>query len=1077
MPLIADLHIHSPYSRATSREGDLPGLFAWARAKGISVVGSGDFTHPRWLAHLREHLAPAEPGLFRLRNEQVPPALADSEPEAIPVRFLLSGEISSIYKKAGRVRKVHNLILAPDFDAVSRINAALAGIGNIESDGRPILGLDARDLLEIVLEKAPEAMLVPAHIWTPWFSLFGSKSGFDTVEECFGDLAGHIHALETGLSSDPEMNRLVSALDRFTLISNSDCHSPAKLGREANLFATPLDYFAMRRAMQNPAEGFAGTLEFYPEEGKYHLDGHRHCGVRLEPAETRARNGLCPACGKPLTVGVLHRVLELADRERPLFPPGAPAVHSLVPLPELLGEILDCGPASQKVGTAYAKAIRRFGSEFNLLLRATPEEIRARHSEILAEAVTRIRDGRVLRQGGYDGEYGRIRVFTPEERHELLGQAGLFGPAAKVKAARPRRAHALPDRSPAAGTGDTGGTTPESRPNREQLAVIRHPPGHLLVVAGPGTGKTFALVARLRRLLGEDGVVPERVAAITFTNRAAEELRERLQQALGAAANGIFVGTFHAFALHWLRHALRTPLTVIGDEGRGLLLRRLFPDLPAARRSGLEGEIAEQLESLSGPTPIAPTPEIRHYLEELERQSAIDLDGVIPALVARLGEDGGLRGRMGAALTHLFVDEFQDLNPAQYRLVQHLASHAQVFAIGDPDQAIYGFRGADWRHFAQFAAEFGAARLALTRNHRSSGRILAAAGALIAHNGGERAPLKALGRMGPAIECHAAATPVAEAEWLAARIEALLGGTSHRNLADPGGSYGLRDIALLYRLNSQSEPLRTALERRGLPVQQVGVTPFFAKPALRPGWLWLRAAADPGALEHIALAGCLPGIGEATQRRLEELLPLEFTDFFAEVERREGRLSPKLATLSKNLQRFRLRAAEEGLAPALQDALPSLGLGADTPEPRRLVELAGAFGRDLAVFADHLERHAKATVYDPRAEAIPLMTLHAAKGLEFPVVCIAGLEEGLLPCDLPGLRSPLDEERRLLYVGITRAKQRLILTRAERRTLFGQPRRQAPSRFLGELPTRHLQVVEPESQKTPEPPPEQLSLF
>jgi len=1073
MSFIADLHIHSPYSRATSRGGDLAALFAWARVKGISVVGSGDFTHPRWLAHLREYLVPAEPGLFRLKGERVPPALADTEPEAIPVRFLLSGEISCIYKKAGKVRKIHNLILAPDFDSVSRINATLAGIGNLESDGRPILGLDARDLLEIVLEKAPQALLIPAHIWTPWFSLFGAKSGFDTLEACFCDLSGHIHALETGLSSDPQMNRRVSALDRYTLISNSDCHSPAKLGREANLFATPLDYFAMRRAMQKPAEGFAGTIEFYPEEGKYHLDGHRKCAVCLEPAQTRALRGLCPACGKPLTLGVLHRVMELADREQPRFPEQAPAVHRLVPLPELLGEILHCGPASKRVIAEYAKAIRRFGSEFNLLLRAPPEEIRARHSDILAEAVTRVREGRVSRQGGYDGEYGRIRVFTPEERHERLGQAG----AAMLAQGAGRRVQSL-----AKGEERPTAADPLAhRPKREQRIVIRHPDGgHLRVVGGPGAGKTFTLVARLLWLIEQEGAEPARMVVITFTHRAAEELRERLQHALGERAGVVFVGTFHAFALHWLRRALRTPLTVIGDEGRAILLRKLFPELSPGQRSGLEGEIAAHLESLSHAAPAVPEIQVRRYLEELARQSAVDLDGVIPALVERLSTDDRLRAQLQAAVGHLFVDEFQDLNAAQYRLVQHLAERARVFAIGDPDQAIYGFRGADWRYFPQFAAEFNATTLALTRNYRSSGRIVAAATALIAHNDRNGPRLKPSGKMGAAIEHHIAATPEAEAAWIAARIEALLGGASHRNLAAPepeGSGYGLRDLALLYRLNSQSEPLRNALERHGLPVQQLGITPFFAKPALRPAWLWLRAAADPAALEHLALAGCLPGIGEATQRRLEEALPLEFQDFFAEVERREGRLPPKLASLAKNLQRFRVRATEDGLAPALQEAMEYLGLDAKAAEARRLLELAGAFGRDLPALVGHLERHAKASVYDPRAEAIALMTLHAAKGLEFPVVIIAGLEDGLFPCNLPGLRRPLDEERRLLYVGMTRAKERLILTRAERRTIFGQDRKQAPSPFLAEIPGKLLKASPPEVKKETGPPPEQLSLF
>ncbi len=406
MDYIADLHVHSPFSRATSRSCDLPGLFAWARVKGIQVIASGDFTHPGWLANLKETLLPAEPGFFRLVEENIPPPLPGLTTSAGQVRFILSAEISCIYKRHGSVRKVHNLIYVPDFASAERISVRLAGIGNIESDGRPILGLDSRDLLEIVLEEAPAGFLVPAHIWTPWFSLFGSRSGFDDIEECFGDLTPYIFALETGLSSDPDMNRMISALDRFALISNSDCHSPSRLGREANLFSTGFDYFSLREAIHgNSRKTFRGTVEFFPEEGKYHLDGHRSCKVCLEPEDTRRSGGRCPACGRPLTVGVLHRILDLADREEPVFRPDAPQTFSLVPLPEVLGEIIGVGPASKKVLQNYAALIERFGSEFNLLLHTTPEDI-AGASPVLAEAVTRIRDGRVIRHSGYDG---RIR--------------------------------------------------------------------------------------------------------------------------------------------------------------------------------------------------------------------------------------------------------------------------------------------------------------------------------------------------------------------------------------------------------------------------------------------------------------------------------------------------------------------------------------------------------------------------------------------------------------------------------------------------------------------------------------------
>ncbi|MDH3346691.1 MAG: endonuclease Q family protein [Desulfobulbaceae bacterium] len=443
MRYIADLHIHSCYSRATAVSSHLHGLAAWAAIKGIDVIGTGDFTHPQWFQELNKYLEEAEAGFYRLKNPDevdvsalVPP---DVQPDLSGVRFVLSAEISSIYKRGGKVRKVHNILYAPDFEAVRRVSSVLAGIGNLESDGRPILGLDSRDLLEIMLDNGPDGFLVPAHIWTPWFSLFGSKSGFDTIEECFGDLSDHIFALETGLSSDPDMNRRISALDRFTLISNSDCHSPGKLGREANIFDTGFDYYSMQEAIRVPLSKdghrrFTGTVEFFPEEGKYHCDGHRKCGICFDPLETSDYQGICPECGRPLTIGVLNRVKELADRKKPKYSDSAAEVYSLVPLAEILGEILGVGPATKKVMKVYGRLIECFGSEFNVLLNASVTDITDSCSWALGEAIERVRSGRVIRQPGYDGEFGVIKVFSSDERQGMYEQISLFG----VLAVKPR---------------------------------------------------------------------------------------------------------------------------------------------------------------------------------------------------------------------------------------------------------------------------------------------------------------------------------------------------------------------------------------------------------------------------------------------------------------------------------------------------------------------------------------------------------------------------------------------------------------------------------------------------------------
>ncbi len=411
----ADLHIHSKFSRACSKDCDIPHLAAGAWRKGITVVGTGDFTHPAWAAELKETLVPAEPGLLRLRPDLERdlrlrvPAACDQ-----PVRFMLSVEISTIYRRSDRTRKVHHLIYAPSFEAADRITATLARIGNLASDGRPILGLDSRDLLEITLEGGPGCYLVPAHIWTPWFAVLGSRSGFDAVADCYGDLAGEIFAVETGLSSDPSMNWMCSSLDGYRLVSNSDAHSPPMLGREATTFSAAMDYFSIADALRT-GDGLAGTIEFYPEEGKYHLDGHRKCGIRFDPQQTRERDGLCPECHKPLTVGVLHRVAELADRPDGYRPDGAAGFNNLVQLPEIVGEILSVGPKSKSVYRLIDRLVAAFGPELSILQRVPTDDLGRVGGSALGEAISRLRRGEVVKDAGYDGEYGHVRLFQPGE--------------------------------------------------------------------------------------------------------------------------------------------------------------------------------------------------------------------------------------------------------------------------------------------------------------------------------------------------------------------------------------------------------------------------------------------------------------------------------------------------------------------------------------------------------------------------------------------------------------------------------------------------------------------------------------
>ena len=408
MKTIADLHIHSRFSMATSKEGTPENLDFWARKKGISLIGTGDFTHPVWREELKERLVSEGNGLYRLRDEYV-----KEESRKFPgegTRFVVSGEISSIYKKNGKTRKVHNVILLPSLEAADAMAQRLEKIGNIHSDGRPILGLDSHDLLEMMLDVCPEGILVPAHIWTPHFSVLGAKSGFDSVEECFEELAPYIHALETGLSSDPAMNWRISKLDRYQLVSNSDAHSPSKLGREANLLDIDCSYEGLYRAIQT-GEGLEGTVEFFPEEGKYHFDGHRKCGVSLSPVEAERLGGICPVCGKKLTMGVDHRVEQLADRAEGFVKKDGKKYESLVPLPEVISACMGYSTASKKVQGCFEQLIQTLGTEFDILRNVPSEDIKSCAGERIAEGIENVRTGNVKRIPGYDGEYGKIELF------------------------------------------------------------------------------------------------------------------------------------------------------------------------------------------------------------------------------------------------------------------------------------------------------------------------------------------------------------------------------------------------------------------------------------------------------------------------------------------------------------------------------------------------------------------------------------------------------------------------------------------------------------------------------------------
>ncbi|MGB9857647.1 MAG: endonuclease Q family protein [Dictyoglomaceae bacterium] len=407
MKFIADFHIHSKYSRATSSDMDLENLSKWAKLKGIQLLGTGDFTHPLWFSELRDKLREYNYGIYEFNN----------------INFILTTEISNIYQQDGRIRRIHLLIFSPSLEICYKINRLLERFGNLSSDGRPTFGLNIKDLLPLLWEISEEIYVIPAHIWTPWFSLFGSQSGFDSLEEAFGEYSDRIFSGETGLSSDPPMNWRLSKLDRICLISNSDAHSPNKIGREANVFNCSMNYREIFSVIKNQDKNkFLFTIEFFPEEGKYHFDGHRNCNVVLSPKESIKLNNICPSCGKPLTIGVAHRVEELADREEGFIPQNKIPYKNLVPLEEIIAQALKKEVSSSIVQQEYLKIVNSLDSELNILIDLPLDEIQKVAGAKITEGIRYMREGKIKVEPGYDGVYGKINVFPEEEK----GQLSLF---------------------------------------------------------------------------------------------------------------------------------------------------------------------------------------------------------------------------------------------------------------------------------------------------------------------------------------------------------------------------------------------------------------------------------------------------------------------------------------------------------------------------------------------------------------------------------------------------------------------------------------------------------------------------
>jgi len=1052
-------------------------LYVWAQRKGLTLIGTGDVTHPGWFQEIRDQLEPAEDGLFRLKpdlagaaDEQVPPACRG------PVRFILEGEISNIYKHNGVVRKVHNVVFCPTIEAAGKLQEKLSKIGNIHSDGRPILGISSKRLLEILLDIGEDNYLIPAHIWTPWFSMLGSKSGYDSLEDCFEDLSSHIFAVETGLSSDPAMNWRLSGLDHLNLVSNSDAHSASKLGREANEFDLDLSYTRLFESLKHKEDkGFIGTIEFYPEEGKYHLDGHRKCGTRLPPGETLKLGGICPVCGKKVTVGVMNRVESLADRPDGAMPKDAKPYSKLVPLPEIIGDALCVGSASKRVQTRYAELLAGLGPEFIVLRRAPREDIARIAGPVSAEAVIRARQGKVHIAPGYDGEFGKVSIFEPNERDRISGQQEMLavlgatnrlkkfpkskdqkgGDKKRTKSKRTAKTkktagqgkdegHAIDEVTENRGQSNKPRDVPLepigievsrvlSNLNPEQTTAVTAPFGTLVIIAGPGTGKTRTLTHRIAYKVLKNKIDPGSILAVTFTNKAAKEMSQRLSALLGRhddpeQDSWVKVVTFHALGLEIIKqNAGRLGLSsgfklLSGDECGGLAAGAF--GLPKNKTKAVLQRISISKRSniLSAKDADPQDLDLVHRFDNaLKKENAIDLDDLIVLPVHLFLKHKDIGEKWSKRFKFIAVDEFQDLDPVQYELLKALSPiDGDLTVIGDPDQSIYGFRGADPGLFKRLLRERpGAFSITLNKCYRSTPAILKASGQMLEGDGEDgHNELVSFLAGGPRVKLKTAVSDRSEAEFVVHEIEKLIGGTSHFSIdskrvehdGDKSTTFG--DVAVLFRLKAQARPLEEAFKRSGIPYLVVG--------------------------EESAL---LKDFGQDLLKMLREATP-----------------------------------AAESIT-AVAQALKSMDVDLESETARAWKSLA-RHNNNLAELLSTVCLNSGEYEYEPEAERVTLMTMHASKGLEFPIVFITGVEDGLVPYIRNSKHAKdekrnntnntnnismieinaLNEERRLLYVAMTRAKHMLYLVRAKKRMLFGEKRTAPPSRFLKDIKKALLEI-------------------
>lgn len=1189
----ADLHIHSRFSRATSKGLTVPALDAWAQVKGIHVMGTGDFTHPVWRQELSEQLYyDEESGLYASRepvdvraHTQVP-----FPPAPSPVRFMLQGEVSTIYERHGRKRKIHSLIFMPHIKAAHSFCKRLSSLGSLTVDGRPTFKADVRHVLEMVLETDPRAFLIPAHIWTPWFSVLGSKSGFNSIEECFGDLSEHIFALETGLSSSPAMNRRLSQLDGMRLISNSDAHSPEKIGREVNRFAGALHYDGILGALREPHKEqhttFLGTVEFYPEEGKYFGDGHRKCGVSLTPEETRALEGKCPVCGKKVTVGVLNRVLELADRAEPVYPDTTTS-QTLVPLAEILAEIYGQGVKTRKVQDAYVRAVARFGSELSILLKADPAELN-RFLNPLGEAVERVRAGAVSVVAGYDGLFGTVRLFTDEERGTITREVGESPRGTKAQdqglrllgedktpcphdekntfseekegapqrgvetqtqtaepsvpsadgsekaiaesevmvnaSGRSHKGNVLDDASVDFIFSDVDDESmPELLPflplenvppkpvqvektlNLEQRTAAFVDTEPTLLMAGAGTGKTHSLFARICHLL-KQGTVPRSLLVITFTRKIATEIDKKLLDVFGEGTKLPTIDTLSALALDlWHKTHGDVPVLLSDESARQVFAEANIEEEPST--------VAEAWEAISlARKLLQPVPEafVAFGSRYVAHKSAWNLADYTDLLEFWLEQ--AKSGIFKPLWDYVLVDEVQELSPLARELMCALlpSSGRGFFGVGDREQALYTVAG-DKDDIVEALQKVwpDLQVLSLMTGHRSRLGILEVSQS-IAHGVKENPRqasfakddvngLKGEERTKDSAQCGEDSQSVENMQTETLSEATLSSETSQEMLSETSAEASSEALS---GTSSENPSASLFIQATARSVQQTAASiHLFKAPTgeTEVQWITDKIAVLLGGVTSMADYDAPDSdvfIPARVYKPGEIAILLRDKDLGHEIHRSLARIGIGVAEPQTDVfwadERVRillqlgcrmlgisLMEHEDSDIPHCPDKVLAKGPLAmsaflsTVPPFDALFWHSRAFRELVRVFEQsggwaglmtwiHLQHDLE--LVQPQSAKVQIMTLHAAKGLEFPVVFLPCLEEGILPSAGPLLSGrfaktvDVEAERRLFSMGVARAKEALFMSYSSRRSLRGADVRLKMSRFLEHLPESFVTV-------------------